>query len=186
MAQAADNREDMMGDLLFEFTEWLRSTQLTEFSLWIGETPLSLWLQTNFWAIPIIQVIHILSIASGFGAVLMVTLRLFELAGTDRTIAETERRYIRWIWFALVFLVLSGLGLIIAEPIRELINPIFWIKVALVIVVITVSLLFHGRVMRRLASGGVVTGGIRVASVLIIILWFATMMAGRWIAYAPV
>ena len=186
MAQAADNREDMMGDLLFEFTEWLRSTQLTEFSLWIGETPLSLWLQTNFWAIPIIQVIHILSIAAGFGAVLMVTLRLFELAGTDRTIAETERRYIRWIWFALVFLVLSGLGLIIAEPIRELINPIFWIKVALVIVVITVSLLFHGRVMRRLASGGVVTGGIRVASVLIIILWFATMMAGRWIAYAPV
>ena len=175
-----------MGDLLFSITEWLRSTQLTEFSLWIGETPLSLWLQTNFWAIPIIQVIHILSIAAGFGAVLMVTLRLFELAGTDRTIAETERRYIRWIWFALVFLVLSGLGLIIAEPIRELINPIFWIKVALVIVVIIVSLLFHGRVMRRLASGGVVTGGIRTASVLIIILWFATMTAGRWIAYAPV
>jgi len=175
-----------MGDLLFEFTEWLRSTQLTEFSLWIGETPLSLWLQTNFWAIPIIQVIHILSIAAGFGAVLMVTLRLFELAGTDRTIAETERRYIRWIWFALVFLVLSGLGLIIAEPIRELINPIFWIKVGLIIAVIVVSLLFHGRVMRRLASGGVVTGGIKLASVLIIILWCATMLAGRWIAYAPV
>ena len=176
----------MMGDLLFEFTEWLRSTQLTEFSLWIGETPLSLWLQTNFWAIPIIQVIHILSIASGFGAVLMVTLRLFELAGTDRTIAETERRYIRWIWFALVFLVLSGLGLIIAEPIRELINPIFWIKVGLIVAVIVVSLLFHGRVMRRLAAGGVVTGGIRTASVFIIILWCATMLAGRWIAYAPV
>ena len=175
-----------MGDLLFEFTEWLRSTQLTELSLAIGETPFSLWLQTNFWAIPIIQVIHILSIAAGFGAVLMVTLRLFERAGTDRTIAETERRYIRWIWGALVFLVLSGLLLIIAEPIRELINPIFWIKVGLIVAVIVASLAFHGRVMRRLASGGTVTGGIRFASVLIIILWCVTMLAGRWIAYAPV
>jgi uncharacterized membrane protein len=175
-----------MGDLLFEFTEWLRSTQLTELSLEIGETPFSLWLQTNFWAIPIIQVIHILSIAAGFGAVLMVTLRLFERAGTDRTIAETERRYVRWIWGALVFLVLSGLLLIIAEPIRELINPIFWIKVGLIVTVIVVSLAFHGRVMRRLATGGTVTGGIKFASVLIIILWCATMLAGRWIAYAPV
>jgi uncharacterized membrane protein len=175
-----------MGDLLFEFTEWLRSTQLTELSLAIGETPFSLWLQTNFWAIPIIQVIHILSIAAGFGSVLMVTLRLFERAGTDRTIAETERRYVRWIWGALVFLVLSGLLLIIAEPIRELINPIFWIKVGLIVTVIVVSLAFHGRVMRRLATGGTVTGGIKFASVLIIILWCATMLAGRWIAYAPV
>jgi hypothetical protein len=175
-----------MGDLLFEFTEWLRSTQLTELSLAIGETPFSLWLQTNFWAIPIIQVIHILSIAAGFGAVLMVTLRLFERAGTDRTIVETERRYVRWIWGALVFLVLSGLLLIIAEPIRELINPIFWIKVGLIVTVIVVSLAFHGRVMRRLATGGTVTGGIKFASVLIIILWCATMLAGRWIAYAPV
>lgn len=175
-----------MGDLLFEFTEWLRSTPLTELSLAIGETPFSLWLQTNFWAIPIIQVIHILSIAAGFGAVLMVTLRLFERAGTDRTIAETGRRYIRWIWGALVFLVLSGLGMVIAEPIRELINPIFWIKVGLIVAVIVASLLFHGRVMRRLADGGTVTGGIKLASVLIIILWCATMLAGRWIAYAPV
>jgi len=175
-----------MGDLLFEFTEWLRSTQLTELSLAIGETPFSLWLQTNFWAIPIIQVIHILSIAAGFGAVLMVTLRLFERAGTDRTIAETERRYIRWIWGALVFLVMSGLLLIIAEPIRELINPIFWIKVGLIVTVIVVSLAFHGRVMRRLATGGAVTGWIKLSSVLIIILWCATMLAGRWIAYAPV
>ena len=85
-----------------------------------------------------------------------------------------------------MFLVISGLGLIIAEPIRELINPIFWIKVGLIVAVIVVSLLFHGRVMRRLAAGGVVTGGIRTASVFIIILWCATMLAGRWIAYAPV
>ena len=175
-----------MGDLLFEFTEWLRSTQLTELALTISDTSFSLWLQTNFWAIPIIQVVHILSLAAGFGAVLMVTLRLFNLAGTDRTIAETERRYIRWIWVALALLLVSGSGLIVAEPIRELINPIFWIKMVLVVVAIVVSLAFHGRVMKRLAAGGVVTGGFKAASIGIIILWCVIMLCGRWIAYAPV
>ena len=58
-----------MGDMLYNFTEWLRSTQLTELSLWIADTGLSNLIVTNFWAIPIIQVFHILSLAAAFGAV---------------------------------------------------------------------------------------------------------------------
>ena len=66
-----------MGDMLYNFTEWLRSTQLTELSLWIADTGLSNLIVTNFWAIPIIQVFHILSLAAAFGAVFMITLRVF-------------------------------------------------------------------------------------------------------------
>ena len=175
-----------MGDMLYNFTEWLRSTQLTELSLWIADTGLSNLIVTNFWAIPIIQVFHILSLAAAFGAVFMITLRVFELAGMNRTLAETERRYVRWIWWSLLVMFLSGLLLIVGEPIRELINPIFWIKMVLVVVAIVVSLAFHGRVMKRLAAGGVVTGGIKAASIGIIILWCVIMLCGRWIAYAPV
>jgi hypothetical protein len=175
-----------MGDLLFSFTEWLRSTQLTEFSLWISETSLSFWLVTHFWSIPIIQVFHILAIAAGFGAVLMINLRIFGLAGVDRTFAETEKRYTRWIWGALAVLIVSGIGLIIAEPIRELINPIFWIKMVLVVVAIVTSLLFHRGVLKRLSGGGTVTGGIKAGALFVIILWCVIMLCGRWIAYAPV
>lgn len=175
-----------MGDLLYSFTEWLRTTPLIELALWISETPVSLWIVTHFWAIPIIQVFHILAIAAAFGAVLMINLRIFNLAGTDRTMAETERRYVRWIWWALLVLLISGTGLIIGEPIRELINPIFWIKVGLVIVAVLTSLWFHGKVVRRLAGGGAVTGGIKAGAIFIIILWCVIMLCGRWIAYAPV
>lgn len=175
-----------MMDLLYQFTEWLRTTPLVEISIWISETSLSAWIGSHFWAIPILQVFHILAIASAFGAILMVNLRIFNLAGTDRTFAETERRYIRWIWWALLVLLISGLGMIIGEPIRELINPIFWIKMVLVIGAIFVSLAFHGRVMRRLAGGGVVSGGTRAAALSIIVLWCVIMLCGRWIAYAPV
>jgi len=84
-----------MMDLLYQFTEWLRTTPLVELSLWISDTWLCQWIGSHFWAIPVLQVFHILAIASSFGAVVMINLRIFNLAGTDRTFAETERRYVR-------------------------------------------------------------------------------------------
>jgi hypothetical protein len=175
-----------MMDLLYQFTEWLRTTQLVELTLWLSDTSLSLWLQTHFWAIPILQCIHILAIATAFGSILMVSLRIFGFAGTDRTMAETEQRYMRWIWWSLVTLVVSGSLLVISEPIRDLINPIFWLKMGGVIVAVLVSVWFHGRVVRRLSAGGEAGAVIKTSAVLIIILWCFIMLGGRWIAYAPV
>lgn len=175
-----------MGDLLYSFTEWLRTTPMVDLSLWLSDTSWSMWLDSHFWAIPIMQVFHILAISAAFGSILMVNLRIFRLAGTDRTMAETERRYIRWIWWSLLVLLISGTGMIIAEPVRELVNPVFWIKMPLVVVAVLVSLWFHRRVMRRLAAGGTAGPVIKTAALLIIVLWLVIMLSGRWIAYAPV
>ena len=175
-----------MGDLLYAFTEWLRTTWVTEASLAISDWKASVWLDTHFWAIPIMQVLHILSISAAFGSILMINLRIFRLAGTERTFGETERRYVRWIWWALVMLVITGIGMTIAEPVRELVNPVFWIKMPLVVVAILVSLWFHHLSMRRLVAGGAPGPVMKTGALLIIILWMVIMLCGRWIAYAPV
>ena len=82
-----------MGDLLYNFTEWLRSTQLTELALWISDTRLCLWIVTHFWALPVIQVTHILAIAGSFASILMINARMFGIAGSS-SMEETARRYI--------------------------------------------------------------------------------------------
>ena len=64
---------------------------------------------THFWAIPIIQVIHILAISASFASILMINARMFGIAGSS-TMAETASRYIRVLWWALVVLVLSGIA----------------------------------------------------------------------------
>lgn len=185
-----------MGDMLFEFTEWLRSTSLVELSLWISDTNLSLWIVTNFWTIPIIQVVHILAISASFAAVLMMTLRVYGFAG-HATLAETSRRYTRVLWWALAVLVVSGLALIVGEPVRELINPIFWIKMVLVIVGVLVAVLFARNIRGRSAhdelvtrgnvlGGEVVGAGTKATAAFLVILWCLIMAGGRWIAYAPV
>jgi hypothetical protein len=178
-----------ISDALFAFTEWLRTTPIVDLSLWISETKASLWIGNHFWAIPIMQNIHILSIAGSFSAVLMVNMRILGLAGNGRTMSATVRRYMPWIWWGLLLLIVSGFGMIVGEPVRELVNPIFWIKMALVIVVILVSALFQSSVRRNIAAWETTHTGrtaVRIGAVLVILLWFAVMFGGRWIAYAPV
>ena len=174
-----------MGDLLYNFTEWLRGTQLVELAFWISETPLSLWIVTHFWAIPTIQTLHILAIAGLFGSVLMVNLRVLGLIGGHRSLAQTAARFMPWIRWSLLALLVTGLLLIVGEPIRELINPVFWVKMGLVVVTAVISMMFNRKVATVEATG-TSAASLRGGAVLLIVLWCAIMAGGRWIAYAPV
>ena len=174
-----------MGDLLYNFTEWLRTTQLVELALWLSDTGASAWIVEHFWAIPIIQVIHILAIAASFASILMINGRILGIAGSA-SLEETTARYIRVIWWSLLVLVITGFLMIIGEPVRELVNPIFWIKMVLIVIGVLFALWFHRGVIRRFPHGKEVTGGTRLAAVFLILLWMVIMLCGRWIAYAPV
>ncbi|HZV17812.1 MAG TPA: DUF6644 family protein [Sphingobium sp.] len=178
-----------IGELLFEMTEWLRTTPLVEFSLWVSEQPLCIWLQSHFFAIPVFQAIHILSIAILFGSTLLLGLRVLGLNATDQSMSDNYRRYQPWIWGGVLALLASGVILLISEPVRNMVNPIFWIKMAALIVAITVSLRFLGAVRARAERWDVSPDGqasVRTGAVALIILWCVVMAGGRWIAYAPV
>lgn len=178
-----------MMDLLFNFTDWLRGTFLLDLAFWITETRLSLFMVENFWMVPIMQVIHILSISAAFGASLMLTLRINDLAGGARTVGEVSARYVPWIWWGLVVIVISGLLMIAAEPIRNMVNAVFWIKMGLLAVTILVTILFQNAVRAKAEAAGPIwraSGGTRATSVAILVLWCLIMVCGRWIAYVPV
>src|SRR6187549_2718839 len=131
-APAKDNRgrESLMGDLLFYFTEWLRNTPLNDVALAISESAPTIWIGEHFWAIPIFQITHIMAISASFASILMINARMLRLAGSS-TLEDTTARYLRVIWWALLVLVLSGILMIIGEPIREFINGVFWTKMIL-------------------------------------------------------
>ena len=175
-----------MGDLLYTITEWLRSTPLADFALEMSEAPLTLWIVTHFWAIPILQVIHILGIAGSFSAVLMLNLRVFNLAG-HATLAETSRRYTRVLWWSLGVVILSGVLMLFGDTVRNLLNAIFWIKMILVVFGIVTAILFAKSLGRKFTTGNVVVGGgTKATALFLVILWCVIMLCGRWIAYAPV
>ena len=177
-----------LGDVIFQLGHWLRTTPLNQLALDIQKQPLSALIDKNFWVIPTAQSIHILAIAAVFGSVVMINLRILGVAGMGRTMSQTARRYLPWVWWGLLTLLLTGCVMIIGEPIREFTNPVFWAKMILIIGAALISLWFQGSVRRNVARWELTHSGrvfIRVGAVGIIGLWCVIMVAGRWIAYAP-
>jgi hypothetical protein len=175
-----------MSDFLFAFTEWLRTTWIAEFALKMGDSTLTNWVVSHFWALPILQMIHIMAIAGSFAAVLMLNMRVFGLAG-HATLAETARRYTKVLWWSLAVVIASGIGMLFGDTVRNLVNSIFWIKMSLVVFAIGTALVFTTGMKRRLATtaGDVVGGGTKATAAFLVILWCIIMLCGRWIAYAP-
>ncbi|MXO61017.1 hypothetical protein GRI89_15855 [Altererythrobacter salegens] len=178
-----------MGEWLFEMTERLRGTQLVEFSLWVTDWPFAIWLQSHFLAIPGFQTLHILAIAVLFSSVLMLNMRIWGFTGKDQGIEAAYRRFVPWSWWAAAFLIATGVVLLISEPVRNMVNAIFWIKMSFLVIAITASLVFQRAVRVQMRAGAAAleaTGALKVGAVVLTLLWCAVIMGGRWIAYAPV
>ena len=173
-----------MGDLLFYFTEWLRNTPLNDVALAISESAPTMWIGEHFYAIPIFQVVHILAISASFASVLMINARMLRLAGHS-SLEESAARYLRVLWWSLLVLILSGICMIIGEPIREFINGVFWVKMALVVTAILVTIGFHKGIAKRFAGREEASAGAKLTGLVLVVLWLMIMTGGRWIAYNP-
>jgi len=175
-------------DLMYAFSQWLAKTPLSGMAKWLELTPLNHLVNSSFWVAPIVQTTHILAIGATVASVLMVSLRIWSVAGTSRTLEQTAARYLPWLWIALVVLLVTGLILIVGEPPRELINPFFWSKMALVVVGAGLSLAFQQAVRSHAGEWELSASGtlaMRTGAAAIVVLWCLIIIFGRWIAYAP-
>jgi hypothetical protein len=160
---------------------------LGDFINWLGATPLSLFIQKVFWIIPTVQTIHILAISVVLASMAMFDLRLLGVAGKRNSIASLARRFMPWLWGALIVLAVSGSILIIGEPKRALGNVFFAMKMCMLATAIVVTLGFQVILKRDLAGGSDLApahfGVAKIVGLLSLVLWIGIAVAGRLIAY---
>lgn len=131
---------------------------------------------------PIVQTLHILSVAVVVASIIFINLRVLGWAVGLQQVQEMQRRLLPWFWSALPILFLSGLVFVLARPHRYFLNPVFGIKVAsfVAVMLITVVSLWQ---MNRPANTYSPTLTLKLLSIMSIALWLLIMLAGRWIAY---
>jgi hypothetical protein len=157
----------------------MRPSYLLTFCSWLEQTPLSQAIQGAGWIVPAVQTVHILAIAAVIASQAAITLRLLGLAGRRVPERRFAARYFPFLMWSLPILLLTGVVMIIAEPVRELANPIFQLKMLLVIAAIALATAAQG----RLSADGSAILPARVLSLTALALWVGTVLAGRWIAY---
>lgn len=157
------------------------------FSQWIAASRLSAFVQDVLWLIPTLQTFHILALALLFSAVGAVTLRSFGRLARNAPAAELARRFSPWVWGALVVLLVTGTILIIGEPVRELINWAFWIKIPLLLAAAIATAVLFGKIAHQPATAGPAgDAATRPLAAGLVLVWALVIVFGRLIAYAQI
>lgn len=147
---------------------------------WLTSTSLSQAIQTTAWAIPAIQVVHIVCLATLFALALNLALRIAGRGLSVEPLASLAGRFVPAMWICLGVLLVSGALLIIAEPFRTITNPAFYVKMSLLVVAIALTL-WLASVARRLPEK---PSPLHVAAAtLSMLVWAGIIVAGRYIAY---
>ena len=177
-----------IGDFMVAFAHWISSTSMPKFALALQETAVSNFIAKTQFVIPGLQTIHIFAVSMLFTGFLMMNGRIFMVAGKSRTLGQQIDRFMPWVWWCLLVLLITGVLMAVGEPPRDLTNPAFWTKMSVVPIATLLTLWFHKSVSRNAVAWDTPHGGpvsVKAASVGFILLWCVIMALGRWIAYVP-
>lgn len=154
------------------------------FFIWLEESALnSLIIETDsVFAFPAILVLHAVGMALLVGTHAAIGFRVLGIAGRAPIAAMAS--FIPVARIGLGLNVFSGVLLLIAYPTKALTNPLFYIKMSMVVL----ALATFAVIGKRVFSGeGAAAINPRVSNktlaALLICLWVGTVIAGRFLAY---
>ena len=157
------------------------------FLAWLEATPLSQWVVGSpsiAFGFPGILTLH--AIGMGLAAGLSVALDL-RILGVARTIPLIQMRgYLPILWAGFWLNAASGVLLLIGYPTKALTNPVFYLKLVLIAVGMTILV----RVSRRVAAAAergetdeTLAAALKWTAVVSILCWAGAVTAGRLLAY---
>jgi hypothetical protein len=159
---------------------------LLNFFEWLADLPWSVELHESQYAYSIVESVHVWSLAVFLGLVAMFDLRLLGWIMGKVPVSEFSRRVLPWTIAAFIVMVISGVLLFFAIPLRSYQNLFFRGKMILLVLAGLNVWYFHARVYREAASwdhDAVPPRTARVAGAVSLALWIAVTFSGRMIAY---
>jgi uncharacterized membrane protein len=164
----------------------LNVESITGFLNWLQALPLAEFIHKKAWAFTTVEVVHVFAIAMVIGTIAMVDLRLLGLASTKRPFAELSRQVLPFTWAAFVLAVIAGSLLFISRATDYFVNPMFWIKMVLIVIAGINMMIFEFITVRGVQEWNLsptppqparLAGGISIAC------WVLVLVCGRLIAF---
>jgi hypothetical protein len=142
----------------------------------LEHSALAVWLRTSL-AYPVLESLHIIGLATMFGSLLIVELCLL---GVIRhvDVVVLARRVLPWTLLGFLLVAGSGLSMFFARAAELITNPVFLIKMLLVITGGLNAAWLHSRGPLDVES--MLT---RIQAGLSLAIWLTVIVCGRWIAY---
>jgi hypothetical protein len=127
------------------------------------------------WAFPLAECIHIGGFAIGVGSIALVDFRMLNLVLRKETPARILRYTELWTVCALIFVLFSGFVLFLSQTSIYLINPIFPLKMY----VLLAALIYNFTIHRKIAAMDNPPSALRkVVAIVSLLLWVAVVFGG--------
>jgi hypothetical protein len=142
-------------------------------------------MRQSLYLYPAVETVHIVGLALLFGSIAVLDLRLLGLA-RDVPVTRLARHVLPWTAASFVLIVPSGLAMFTAHAMEFIDNPLFAIKLGLILAAGLNAGAFHTGVFRSVGAwdtGAAPPFAARVAGAISLVLWTAVIACGRLLAY---
>jgi len=159
---------------------------LLPFFQWLASTPWSVSLHESLWVYPLVESTHVWSLALFFGFTALLDLRLVGLSMRRVPVSEVVHRLLPWMIAGFSLMVVTGLLLLYAIPVRTYQSVFFRLKLVLIALAGVNAFVFHTGVFRRASEWDrdpIPPKAARRADAFSLALWVSVVFAGRMIAY---
>jgi hypothetical protein len=137
------------------------------------------------WLYPAVEITHIVGIALLFGSIAVLDLRLLGFS-RQLPVKRLAAHVLPWTAASFALIVPSGFLLFVAHASDLIANPVFAVKMCLILAAGTNAAVFHAGAFRSAARWDVEAAppaAARLAGALSLALWTAVISCGRLLAY---
>jgi len=143
--------------------------------------PGGVYLRESTFGFSILLTVHVVSLCWFMGLIVMMDLRLVGIANLRTPASAVSPKLLPWQMVGFAVMVISGLMLVWAQPLRYFGKTFFWWKMGLMLLAGMNAAIIHLITHRSEAAWD--SKAAKVAGAASIVLWVAILALGRLVAY---
>ena len=136
-------------------------------------------LNTNEWAFPVCECVHIIGFALSIGTIAIVDLRLLGVGMRHQTPSQLLKATAPWTLAGIIVMLISGPLIFSSDPVHYLHNQSFQFK----IIALLLAILYNYTLHRKLALADASGAGGRMVGAVSLALWLSVVASGLFIAF---
>jgi hypothetical protein len=153
---------------------------------WLESTQLSTGIRESLLFYPMLHWSHILSNSLMFGTIAYLDLRLLGMGLRRRSVRDLAGQLLPWTWAGWVLMFISGMLILISDPVRYYNSVFFRFKMLLMLIAGANALIFHYTLYRKGIfenAAAPVPRRARLAGAVSLMAWIGIIVTGRAVGY---
>lgn len=154
--------------------------------VWLHDTSFGTLIRESTWAEPIIETIHVLTLTVFLGFVILLDLRLLDLALRRTPISRVFAQLNPWLFAAFAVMLVTGISLFAGDPVLFYGTLFFKVKMLMLLAAALNVVVFNftlGRTLTQWDSLPRTPTGAKITGIVSLVLWISVVACGRGIAY---